>query len=110
MVELEGRLDARSTPEVKAKLQELIAGGDVRLVINLARVTFIDSSGLGMLVGALRRAAAEGGDLKLAEVPEFTRTIFELTRLTRVFEITHSEQQALEGFAKSEDQAAKGDA
>jgi anti-sigma B factor antagonist len=95
IVDICGRFDAVSAPAVKADLHRLIEGGGSRLVVNLAKMDFVDSAGLGVLVSCLRRAAAEGGDLRLAEVPAFCRSIFELTRLTRVFDVTESEDQAV---------------
>ena len=94
VVDLAGRFDAVSAPEVKADLHRLIEEGHTHLVVNLGGMEFIDSAGLGALVSCLRRAAAEGGDLRLAEVPAFCRSIFELTRLTRVFDVTESESEA----------------
>jgi anti-anti-sigma factor len=96
VVEVEGKFDAVTAPGVKARLHELIAAGNTRLVINLTAMQFIDSAGLGVLVSCLRRAAADGGDLRLAEVPPFCRSVFELTRLTRVFDTNESEEQAIQ--------------
>ena len=96
MVELRGRIDAAKGPDVKSQLAELIASGESRLVINLKSIDFIDSTGLGVLVSCLRRCVASGGDLCLADVPEFARSIFELTRLTRVFRIDYSEDEAVQ--------------
>lgn len=98
VVEIEGRFDAVSAPQIKLELHALIEGGDTKLVLNLEKMDFIDSAGLGALVSSLRRAAAEGGDLRLAEVPAFCRSIFELTRLTRVFDVNETEQQAIEAM------------
>jgi anti-sigma B factor antagonist len=98
VVTLEGRIDAICAPRLKVELHELIAEGRKRLVVNLDGIGFIDSAGLGVLVSCLRRCAAEDGDLRLAEVPAFCRSIFELTRLTRVFDVTESEQEALQAL------------
>jgi len=100
VVDIAGRFDAVSAPQIKSELHRLVADGHSRLVINLAGLDFIDSAGLGALVSCLRRAAAEGGDLRLAEVPAFCRAIFELTRLSRVFDVTESEQQAVEALGQ----------
>jgi anti-sigma B factor antagonist len=96
---LEGRLDAVSAPGAKAELHALIASGKRRLVLNLDKTGFIDSAGLGALVSCLRHCAAEGGDLRLAEVPPFCRSIFELTRLTRIFDVNETQEQAVASFA-----------
>ncbi|MCK4376359.1 MAG: STAS domain-containing protein [Candidatus Brocadiae bacterium] len=103
IVEITGRFDAVSAPEIKSDLHSLIEGGSTRLVVNLERMDFIDSAGLGVLVSCLRRTAAEGGDLRLAEVPPFCRSIFELTRLTRVFEVTASVEQAVSAVAQADE-------
>jgi len=102
IVDIAGRFDASSASSVKAELQDLISQGHTRLLLNLSGMTFIDSSGLGALVSCLRKAAAGGGDLRLADVPAFCRSIFELTRLTRVFDIGQSEQEALSALAESD--------
>jgi anti-anti-sigma factor len=98
VIELSGRFDAVSAEEAKQELHGLIEEGNTKLVLNLSRLEFIDSAGLGVLVSCLRRAAAEGGDLRVAEVPTFCRSIFELTRLTRVFDVTESEEDALKAL------------
>jgi len=101
VVELEGRFDATSSEETKAGFRELIDEGHVNVVVNLSGITFMDSSGLGVLVSSLRYAVVQGGDVRLAEVPEYCRSIFELTRLTRVFDINESEQEALKAFGSA---------
>ena len=95
IVEMVDRFDATNAPEAKTKLRDLVAEGKSRIVINLKKLEFIDSSGLGVLVGTLRRCVAVGGELCLAEVPEFARSVLELTRLTRVFSIASSEEEAI---------------
>ena len=94
VVEISGRLDASTAPDVKSQLHELIEGGQCRLVLSLSELEFLDSSGLGVLVGSLRRCAAMGGDMCLARVPEFAQSVLELTRLTRVFHVADSEEEA----------------
>ncbi|MCD6416535.1 MAG: STAS domain-containing protein [Planctomycetes bacterium] len=98
VVDMEGRFDASSAPQIKEKLHGIIKEGQISIVVNLGNLRFIDSAGLGVLVSCLRRVAAEGGDLRLAEVPAFCRSIFELTRLTRVFDVNQSEQEAIKAF------------
>jgi anti-sigma B factor antagonist len=86
---LEKRIDAHLAPAFRAALLDLIDGGDVHLVVNLARVEFIDSSGLGALVSALKRIGRPG-ELKVCGLNEAVRSMFELTRLNRVIPITDS--------------------
>ncbi|MBN1609545.1 MAG: STAS domain-containing protein [Polyangiaceae bacterium] len=103
IVEIEGRFDAVSAPQMKLELHQLIEGGKTRIVVDLDGMDFIDSAGLGVLVSCLRRTAAEGGDLRLAGVPPFCRSIFELTRLTRVFDVTQTLADAVESLAEGAD-------
>jgi anti-sigma B factor antagonist len=103
IIEIEGRFDAVSAPQMKVELHQLIESGKTKLVIDLESMDFIDSAGLGVLVSCLRRTAAEGGDLRLAGVPPFCRSIFELTRLTRVFDVTESLEGAVKAIAEDGD-------
>jgi anti-sigma B factor antagonist len=106
IVDMAGRFDASSAQGVRDRLHELIAQGHSMLVLNLSGLEFIDSAGLGALVSCLRRAAADGGDLRLAQVPAFCRSIFELTRLTRVFQVGQSEEEAVAAIKKGAQQSA----
>ena len=96
VVRLSGRLDVAAVDRLKPELHRLIAAGHNRLVLDLEALEFIDSTGLGLLVGCLRRCVAAGGDLCLTKVSQFLRSVFELTRLTRVFQLTDSEAEAIE--------------
>lgn len=95
---LKGRLDTSSAKDLKNAVQELIRGGRVNMVVDLVAVTFLDSSGLGSLVAALRSVNKLNGDIKLASLQETVRVIIELTRLHRVFEIFDNTTDAVESF------------
>lgn len=87
VLELEGRLDASSAKEIKEKVSALAKENRINLVMDMAAVEFMDSSGLGSLVGSLRLVNELGGDIKVASLQDPVRAIFELTRLHRIFEI-----------------------
>lgn len=95
---LEGRLDASSAEDFKNGVQELIRDGRVNIVVDLGAVNFLDSSGLGSLVAALRSVNKLDGDIKLASLQEPVRLIIELTRLHRVFDIFDNITDAVESF------------
>lgn len=84
VVELHGRLDLVSAPEVKTRIQDLVADGWHKLVVDLCGVAFIDSSGLGALIGGLRAARIAGGDCRIARAPEHVRHVLEVSKLDRV--------------------------
>lgn len=95
IVRLSGRLDAKAANDIKEKMYALEFGKDGKVLLNLSGVSFIDSSGLGLVVSTFRRLREQGGDLVLCGLTPPVRTIFELTRLHRVFDIYEDEQQAL---------------
>jgi anti-sigma B factor antagonist len=98
VLELEGRLDASSAKDIKKRVSALAVGSPVNLVIDMAGVEFMDSSGLGSLVAALRSVNEGGGDIKIACLQDPVRAIFELTRLDRIFEIFDDRHDAVKSF------------
>jgi len=98
VLEFEGRLDASSAQEIKDKVSALAKENRINLVIDMAAVEFMDSSGLGSLVGSLRLVNELGGDIKIASLQDPVRAIFELTRLHRIFEIFDDSGAAARSF------------
>lgn len=95
IIELEGELNASSARTLKALIQELLEAGPAQVVVDLGRVSFIDSSGLGALVSALKRTRLAGGSLALAALREEARLIFELTMAYRIFDMYDSVEAAM---------------
>jgi anti-sigma B factor antagonist len=93
-----GRLDLRSAAELKESLVSAVATGYRRLVVDLEAVTFVDSSGLGALIGGLKAARAAGGDLRIARPADQARTILQLTTLDRVLRVYPTVEEALVGL------------
>lgn len=93
-----GRLDLLSAAETKARLSATAAGGHPRIVIDLAGVSFIDSTGLGALIGALKSARQHGGDLRLARPTDQAKLLLSLTALDRVMKPYASVDEALAGY------------
>ena len=91
---LEERLDARVATDFKERMAELIASGNTKIVMDLSKVEFIDSSGLGAIVSSLKRMGGRG-DLVVCGLQETTMTMFKLTRMDRVFQVFSNEQQAV---------------
>lgn len=87
VLNLTGRLDASSAKDFKEKVGSLAKEKRVNLVIDMGAIDFIDSSGLGSLVASLRSVNKLGGDIKIASLQDPVRSIFEITRLHRIFEI-----------------------
>ena len=79
VVSVYGEVDVATSPDLRERLIELINEGHHQLVLDLEGVDFLDSTGLGTIIGALKRARTHGGDLRL---------VCTETRITRLFEIT----------------------
>ncbi|MBD1400989.1 STAS domain-containing protein [Pelovirga terrestris] len=92
----EERMDAHNSGNLKERMLQLFDEGKYQLVIDLTAVRFIDSSGLGALVSGFKNASARDGSLKLCCLQPQVRSMFELTRLHRVFEIFSTLQEALD--------------
>jgi anti-sigma B factor antagonist len=91
-----GELDAFTAPELRSELHRLLEDAYTRrLVVDLTAVTFLDSSALGVLVGALRRLRERGGELHLVQPRPTARRIFELTALDAVFTLHGARDEAL---------------
>lgn len=82
----EGEIDVATAPELRQNLIDAINGGATRVVVDMAGVTFIDSTGLGVLVGAMKRATSRGGEVVVERVPPAIRRVFEVTGLDRAIE------------------------
>ena len=82
-------------------MRSLLAAGDKQILINLADVSHMDSSGLGDLVSAFATAKAQGATVKLMHLTPRIDSLLQITKLVTVFEIFESEEQALQSFGAS---------
>ena len=92
---LAGEIDMKCSVKLRDKLLALLKDKPPVLVVNMAQVEFMDSSGLGTLVEALRWSRRNGGQFKLAELAQSVRSIFEISRLDSVFDVYDTEAEAL---------------
>ena len=93
-VDVKGEIDVYTAPKLREKLIELVSEGSYDVVVNLEGVDFLDSTGLGVLVGALKRVKAYDGSLSLICTQDKILKIFKITGLTKVFSIHASEAEA----------------
>lgn len=94
----EERLDAHNSDELKSEVNRLFESGSKDLLIDLKEVRFIDSSGLGVLVSGYKNASTHQGSIKLCSLQTQVKSMFELTRLHRVFDIYQTMDEALESY------------
>lgn len=93
---LSGEVDVYTSPQLKQELVDAIEGGCIDLVIDLEKVAFIDSSGLGVLVSGLRRVKERSGTMRLVCTRENILKIFRITGLDKVFPIFPTLEAAVE--------------
>lgn len=84
---LEGEIDLHVSPGIAASLSTMVKSKPPELVVDMSHVTYIDSSGLAVLIEAMQNVAAYGGKFALAGLQDAVRPIFEIARLDQVFRI-----------------------
>src|SRR6266480_4477628 len=95
VIDIRGEIDMYTAPRLRELLIDLVSQGSYQLVVNLDKVGFLDSTGLGVLVGGLRRVRAHDGSLDLVCTQERILGIFRVTGLTEVFGIYVTVDQAI---------------
>ena len=91
------QLDASSAEEFKRDIMPMLEK-HTQVVFDLGHLGFIDSSGLGALLSCLRHLQAQGGDLKLCNMSQSVRALFELVRMHRIFHIFNTQEEAVHAF------------
>lgn len=97
-VQIDGRLVASCAETVQAVLDKALQQ-DRNLLVDLSKMTHIDSSGLGVLVRALQKSRTAGGTVRLACLQAHPRIVFDITKVFRVFEIFDTVEEARKAFA-----------
>jgi anti-sigma B factor antagonist len=93
-------LDAGNVTEFKRDMAPVL-DSHLKLVLDLSRLRFVDSSGLGAFISCLRKLNARGGDLKLCGMSKQVRGVFELVRMHRIFDICATSEEAVRAFRPS---------
>ncbi len=97
LISLQGRLDADSSPILRAELKKVVERGLDRLVLDFSDLEFMDSTGIEAVLYGLRIMLGREGDIRIAAPPPPVRALFELARLDKVFRIFDSVAQARNG-------------
>ena len=95
VIDVQGEIDIYTAPRLRELLIDLVSQGSYQLIVNLDEVGFLDSTGLGVLVGGLRRVRAHNGSLDLVCTQQPILKIFRITGLTEVFGIYETVDQAI---------------
>lgn len=100
-----GEIDLFTAPELKQVLAESIESGRVRIVIDLTETTFLDSTALGVLIGAVKRLRSRDGALAIVNTDENIAKTFEITGLDQIFTIVPTRQEAIDAVDPAGDTA-----
>mgnify|MGYP001447734244 CR=1 FL=1 len=95
VIEVKGEIDVYTAPVLREDITNLVDTEHTNIVVDLTQVSFMDSTGLGVLVGALKKVRTLGGDLALVISEEKILKVFRITALTQVFSIHATLEDAL---------------
>ncbi len=96
---IDGEIDINTAPDIKKAFDRLLSKKEPKIVINLTKVTYVDSSGLATLVEILKNMRAYGGRMRLTNLSPKIKSLFEITKLERLFDIIAEEEEAISTFA-----------
>lgn len=101
VIELKGKLmGGPETTEIHSKVKELVANGVTKVVADVSKVTWMNSTGLGALMGAMTTLRNANGDLKLAQITENVENLFIITKLINIFDTFDTVEEAVAAFNK----------
>ena len=98
-----GEIDLFTAPELKQVLAESIEAGRVRIIVDLTDTTFLDSTALGVLIGAVKRLRSRDGALAIVNIDDNIAKTFEITGLDQIFTILPTRQEAAEAVGAAHD-------
>ena len=101
ILEVSGEIDFYSSRELRQKFQEVLDKKCSKVLVDLKKVTYVDSSGLATFVEALQRMSRVGGKLVLTSLSPSVRGVFEIAKLDSIFVLADSEEKAVSAFAGS---------
>ncbi|MBP2132484.1 anti-sigma B factor antagonist [Methanomicrobium sp. W14] len=99
IVRISGRFDGGSSPQAEADLNNIISEGKNRILVDLSGVDYISSSGLRVLLSAMKKIKPLGGKIKCFALTSFVSEIFEMTGFSQIFEVYEDEEKALSSFS-----------
>ncbi len=94
----EGSLDTQTSPDAQAQLTQLIDGGDKKILVNFEKLHYISSAGLRILLAAAKQLKAAEGELRICDLNEVVKEVFDISGFSTIFKIFESETDALDSF------------
>jgi anti-sigma B factor antagonist len=102
VLDVAGEIDVYTAPQFKEAVNQIISAGQQDLIINMARVTYMDSSGFGTLLSATKRLRPEGGTVNLVACNSAIERMLRITRLNTVFGTFQTSEDAIEAVKQGE--------
>ena len=106
VVAVRGEIDLFTAPELKATLTDAIEDGRTRIVVDLSDTTFLDSTALGVLIGAVKRLRSRDGRMTIVNTDQNIAKTFEITGLDQIFTIRGTRDEAVAALDAEEPSAA----
>jgi anti-sigma B factor antagonist len=102
IVDISGRIElGEESAAMRDMIGDLLSKGHKQILLNLGAVDYIDSAGLGSLIGALASVRRQGGEVKLLNLPDKVVDVMQITRLYTVFDIVNDEAAGVKSFGQS---------
>ena len=102
IVDISGRIElGEESAAMRDIIRDLLSNGHKQILLNLSAVEYIDSAGLGSLIGALASVRRQGGEVKLVNLPDKVVDVMQITRLYTVFDIVNGEAAGVKSFSQS---------
>jgi len=98
VISMAGRFDAYAAADAERKLDSLISGNQVNLVIDLARLDYVSSSGLRVLLTSLKKVRKQQGDIRLAALQPYVREVFDIAGFSQLFKMFDRAEEASASF------------
>ncbi len=99
ILDVDGEIDLYNAPDLKEHINAQIQNRHFKVIINMDRVSYIDSSGIGALISCLSNLKKHQGGLKIIKITGSVGKVFQLTRLTSFFDVYESEEEARSSFS-----------
>ena len=96
--EIKGDIDINSSPDIREAFEKGVKNKAMKVLVNLNSVSYVDSSGLATLVEMLKKTRVYGGKLRISNLAPKVKSLFEITKLEKLFEIFETEEEAIAGF------------
>jgi anti-sigma B factor antagonist len=101
IISLSGRLDAYSANDLEEKLTAMIDAAQIRMIVSLENLEYISSSGLRVLLAALKKVRKQKGDIKLSCLQPYIKEVFDIAGFTQLFNIFDNDEGAVDSFVEA---------